>query len=138
VLTPRRVADPDVAVGIEGVGAGQGIARLDGLRYRVRWSPEPLRGEGWTAGFSLDAVRFPLTVRGWLPGDRVRLPYGTKKLKKLFLEARVPPGRRHRIPVLADAAGGVLWVPEVVRSAGVPEPGDEEAFHIAITHADSY
>lgn len=45
-----------------------------------------------------------------MSGDRIKLAHGTKKLKKLFLEARVPVRERSRIPVLSDREGRVLWV----------------------------
>ena len=137
ILGRTLPAVPDQSVRIEGVGEGEGIAKLGGSVYRIRWSPRRPADCAWRERFSLDGIRFPLTVRAWTPGDRIRLPYGTKKLKKLFLEARVPLGQRHRTPVLADAAGGILWVPEVVRSVDVPAAQDEGAFHIGITHADS-
>jgi len=34
---------------------------------------------------------------------------GRRKLQDLFTDAKIPRGRRGRVPVLADAAG-VLWV----------------------------
>lgn len=56
-------------------------------------------------------------------------PAGTRKLKKILLEARVPARRRDRLPVLVDAGGQVLWVPGVAR-AGRPAPavpaGDDD------------
>ena len=57
------------------------------------------------------ALRFPLEVRPWAPGDRITLPYGKKKVNKLLLEARISKGRREGWPVVADAAGAIVWVP---------------------------
>jgi tRNA(Ile)-lysidine synthetase-like protein len=82
-------------------------------------------------------VRFPLVVRGWQPGDRIRLAYGAKKLKKLFLEARIPSLERARLPVLADADDTVLWIPGVARADIAPPEGGQEALFIRITDADS-
>ena len=48
-------------------------------------------------------------------------PAGTRKLKKILLEARVPARRRDQVPVLVDAGGRVLWVPGVTRG-GRAEP----------------
>jgi tRNA(Ile)-lysidine synthase len=42
-------------------------------------------------------------------GDEITLSGGTKSLKKLFIDRKIPASRRNRIPVLADD-GGVLWV----------------------------
>jgi tRNA(Ile)-lysidine synthetase-like protein len=68
-------------------------------------------------------------VRGWLPGDRIATPGGTKTLKKLFVERRVPRPVRSRTPVVADAAGRVLWVVDVERSRWPrPLPGDTAIF----------
>lgn len=136
-IVRRRPSEPDVPVIIDGGEEGEAEARLGGSTYRVRWSRHAPTGEGWTERFSMAEIRFPVVVRARIPGDRVRLSYGTKKLKKLMLEARVPPGQRHRIPVLADDAGEVLWVPEVVRSIHATEGSGEDVIHIGITHADS-
>ena len=78
-----------------------------------RRSP-PLRATGRSLlipHFDPASVRFPLDVRPWAPGDRMTLPYGKKKVKKILLEARVPADRREGWPVVADADGCVVWVP---------------------------
>jgi tRNA(Ile)-lysidine synthase len=137
VLARARAEGPDAPASIDGPQAGEVGVRLRGTAYRVRWSAEEVGGVGWREAFHVATLRFPLQVRGWMPGDRARLPYGSKKLKKLFLEARVPPGRRHRIPVVVDATGAVLWVPDVVRSMDARPSGREGVIHIRITHADS-
>jgi tRNA(Ile)-lysidine synthase len=51
-----------------------------------------------------------LIFRGWERGDRIRLAGGTRKLKKLFGDRRIPVGARGRIPVLADRNGNILWI----------------------------
>jgi tRNA(Ile)-lysidine synthase len=60
---------------------------------------------------------------------------GTKKLKKLFLEARIPRGERARTAVLADAEGRVLWAHGLAPAADAePLPG-EATITISITDA---
>ncbi|GBF07747.1 tRNA (Ile)-lysidine synthetase-like protein [Deinococcus aerius] len=78
------------------------------------------------------APDFPLpdgwTLRTRLPGDRIRLPGGTRKLSDVLTDARVPRGERDRVPVLA-AGGEVrwvglappLWAAGAREEAGVPE-----------------
>ena len=44
-------------------------------------------------------------VRSRLPGDEMRLPGGTKSLKRLFIDKKIPASQRIRIPVLADERG---------------------------------
>ena len=56
---------------------------------------------------------FPLperwTRRTRLPGDRVRLPGGTRKLSDVLTDARVPREARDAVPLLVSDAG-VQWV----------------------------
>ncbi len=48
-------------------------------------------------------------VRCRQTGDELRLPGGTKRLKKLFVDAKIPAARRSLVPVLEDD-GGILGV----------------------------
>jgi len=137
-LVSGAAPPPDEEATISEPSAGASEARVGGARFRVRWAlgaeaVEP--GDAHRSAFRCADLRFPLTVRGWRPGDRVRLEYGSKKLKKVFLEARVPPGERHRVAVLADAAGTVLWVPGVIRSADARPTTHDQALTIWIIHA---
>ena len=53
-----------------------------------------------------------LVVRGWEPGDRLR-PLGApgrKKVQDLFVDRRVRPGERRRIPVVTAPDGRIVWV----------------------------
>jgi tRNA(Ile)-lysidine synthase len=113
--------------------AGAGAAVVGGRVFRLRWSYESgaetaetvdRRADASGASFDPTALRFPLVVRGWNAGDRIRLAAGTKKLKKLFGERRIGRSSRARIAVLADAEGRVLWAHGVARAAvAEPKPG---------------
>lgn len=112
--------EPDLPLEIgEMEAGGAGEIRLHGQRYRAQWrSGEPgATGErnGWTVALPREELRFPLLLRGWLPGDRMRTSGGSKTLKKLFLEHRVPRSARARLPVLVDGSGRVLWVGGISR-----------------------
>ncbi len=104
---------PDVDLALPNVASGTGRARIGGVSWRVRWALHPPRESG--AGFEKVArfdpieLRFPLALRAWRPGDRIRTPAGTRKLKKLFVDRRVERSRRGSYPVLADQEG-ILWV----------------------------
>ena len=50
-----------------------------------------------------------MTVRSRQSGDSMRLPGGTKSLKKLFIDHKIPADRRASVAVVADE-GGVLAV----------------------------
>ena len=47
----------------------------------------------------------PVMVRSRCSGDEIRLSGGTKTLKKLFIDRKIPAPMRCRIPVLADDKG---------------------------------
>lgn len=49
--------------------------------------------------------RGELILRSRAAGDEIRLSGGTKSLKKLFIDKKIPAARRLQIPVLADDAG---------------------------------
>lgn len=46
-----------------------------------------------------------LQLRCRMPGDEIRVSGGTKSLKKLFIDKKIPAAERLRIPVIADGAG---------------------------------
>lgn len=137
VLASDQVSRADALLEIPAVGSGEGRFEVGGRRLGARWSLDALprdEAEGPTERetFALPRLIFPLRFRGPRPGDRIRLSYGSKKLKKLMGEARIPLSERPSVPVLVDGAERVLWLPGVVRGAGTePAPG-EPIFHIGI------
>lgn len=46
-----------------------------------------------------------LTVRSRRSGDTVRLPGGTRSLKKMYIDRKIPASQRAAVPVLADDRG---------------------------------
>lgn len=105
---PLHILDP---------GPGSGSALLAGRAVPVSWGG-PDDAAGLTAAtFDPDALRFPLCVRAREPGDRIRLAGGTKKVKKLLLERRIPSAGRDGVPLVVDAEGDVLWIPGLARAA---------------------
>jgi tRNA(Ile)-lysidine synthase len=62
-------------------------------------------------GIGLLETDFPLTIRQWLPGDRVMLQGGHKKVGRLFIDAKLPPHERHSIPLLFNHEGTLLFIP---------------------------
>ncbi|WP_298434917.1 tRNA lysidine(34) synthetase TilS [Geobacter sp.] len=63
------------------------------------------------ACFDLERAPFPWLVRGVRPGDRIR-PLGmtgSRKVKDLFVDEKVPRGVRRKIP-LVFSGGELIWV----------------------------
>lgn len=70
------------------------------------------------AYFDLEQVEFPLEIRNRRWGDRIQPSglVGTKKVKDLFIDNKIPPSLRGKLPLLIDAKGQLLWIPFVRRS----------------------
>jgi tRNA(Ile)-lysidine synthase len=122
VLSIEVALPADRPVWIPDAGPGSGEGLLGGRALTVRWSASPsIRG---AEAFDVARLRFPLLVRAREPGDRIRLPGGTKKVKRLLLERRIPLAERRALPVLVDAEGQILWIPRLARAmhAAVVDP----------------
>jgi tRNA(Ile)-lysidine synthetase-like protein len=118
-----------------GDGAGAGEAVVGGRQVTARWTVQRAGGRndaGDGERLDLEALRFPLTLRGWLPGDRIAMTGGTRKLKKVFGERRVPRSERGRLPVLADAAGEVVLVAGLVRTVRAAPRAGADALVVII------
>jgi tRNA(Ile)-lysidine synthase len=51
------------------------------------------------------AVAGPVWLRSRMTGDEIRLKGGTKSLKKVFIDRKIPASQRASVPVLADEQG---------------------------------
>jgi len=74
-----------------------------------------------TIVLDLEQLHFPLTIRNFQPGDCMR-PFGlngTQKIKQLFIDRKIPPRQRKRIPILISDQD-VIWVAGLRRGAAAP------------------
>ena len=71
--------------------------------YRVRCLPEA-ETENTADCFTVAPVG-QMVLRGRKSGDEMRLSGGTKSLKKLFIDRKIPAADRGSVPVLCDEAG---------------------------------
>jgi tRNA(Ile)-lysidine synthase len=116
VRPPEDDPPADRPLTIGGLEPGRGEALLGGRTVRVAWGDGVAMPGAAVERFAGGALRFPLHLRAWEDGDRMRTRNGVRKLKRIFLEARVPAPERRRSPVLTDAEGEVLWIPGVART----------------------
>lgn len=87
--------------------------------------------------FDADALPPQLTVRGWLPGDRIDLlgMAGSRKLQDIFTDLGVPAPKRSTIPVVV-AGDEILWVVGCRRSHLAPvTPQTKHVLEIEVRHA---
>lgn len=128
--TVSILADPGLA---EKRGPRDYLYILDGPHGRI-FIPE---AEGWliyeaisaqeaagkapsshSAYFDAEVLDGPLIVRNRRDGDRIRVDglNGTKKVKDIFIDDKVPASLRERTPILTDAQGALLWIAGIRRS----------------------
>jgi tRNA(Ile)-lysidine synthase len=118
---------------IERAGEGQGIVLVGGRDWSVTWSLEPGPVSPWVERFSVSGLEFPVRLRGWSSGDRMKHSYGSKKLKKIFGEKRVSIEERSRVPVVVDGKERVLWIPGVARSSLLLPGAEEDALMLSVS-----
>ncbi len=64
-------------------------------------------------------IELPLKVRTRKPGDRIQLMngYGSKKVKEIMIENKVPKLLRDSWPIITDANDQIIWIPLLKKSA---------------------
>lgn len=91
----------------DGVPASERLQlRPDRAEEGGPWWRGPLRQDVW-----LPWPGGGLRMRSLRPGDRVAGPGGSKKVKKLFLERRIPVFARPQYYALVNPEDEVLWIP---------------------------
>lgn len=81
-----------------------GSLRLEQIGLKIRCRAGDCRQTGAPHAFVV-CPSGEMVVRCRLPGDTMRLPGGTRSLKKCFVDRRIPAARRMAVPVIADAEG---------------------------------
>jgi len=68
---------------------------------------------------NLDFI-FPLTIRNRRNGDRIKTISGTKKIKDVFINIKVPLKQRNEIPIVLNKNQEIIWIPYThkTKSAG--------------------
>jgi tRNA(Ile)-lysidine synthase len=113
-------ADKSVSeAGIELQIAEPGIYKLpSGGSLVVKLTAEAtLSADSAIACFDLGKTPFPWLVRNFHPGDRMT-PFGMhgrKKVKNIFIDRKIPPSERKRIPLLF-CGGDLIWIAGVCAS----------------------
>ena len=98
---PGRVEVPEAGLACQAVRQPFDHARASAFR-----------AGGLTATFAGAEVGPALVIRAWQPGDRLR-PLGLggqKKVQDVFVDRKVPRGHRHRVPIVTDESGRIVWV----------------------------
>jgi tRNA(Ile)-lysidine synthase len=90
-------------------------------------SAQPREDDGSSVGATAEAIvdaeaiGQTVIVRNWMEGDALRPAGlgGRKKLQDVFVDRKVPRGERIRLPLVANSADHVVWVPGLALDEGV-------------------
>ena len=67
-------------------------------------------------GVYLTEDDYPITIRNMLPGDVILTSSGTKKLSRLFINAKIPALKRKVWPVVVNKDGTIVLVPHIAKN----------------------
>lgn len=72
-----------------------------------------------TALFNVDEWKWPMFIRTRKTGDRMTLKgmNGTRKLKDIFIDEKVPVHDRDHWPVITNREGNIIWLPGLKKSS---------------------
>ena len=67
---------------------------------------------------NIEDIVLPLQVRTRKSGDKMKVKglNGTKKIKDIFIDSKIPMKQRDLWPVVTDASGKVVWLPGLKKS----------------------
>lgn len=67
-------------------------------------------------GIPLRADDFPITIRSFHQGDKIKTKGGTKKVSRLFIDAKIPALKRQTWPIVLNKDGMILIVPGIAKN----------------------
>ncbi len=78
-----------------------------------------------------ETANLPLSVRTRMDGDRMTVKglSGSKKIKDIFIDGKIPVSERSIWPIVEDCEGSIIWVPGLKKSAFEAE-SDQGSFII--------
>lgn len=88
------------------------IALSDGTKIAATLVSGTQEEDSYTFVCPLQSISLPLHIRSRRAGDRmsIRGLNGSKKLKDIFIDAKIPQNLRDNWPVIVDDKGVILWV----------------------------
>lgn len=78
-----------------------------------------------TISLDYDKINTNLVLRGRQTGDKISLCGGTKSIKKLFIDEKIPLSKRDKIPLLAHG-NDIVWIKDMKTSSYFKAAEDSE------------
>lgn len=84
--------------------------KLNDLEFKT-YPQFSLREKGETIeGITLSKEDFPITIRSFSEGDEIKMRFGTKTLRRFFIDRKIPIHRRKSWPVVENNAQEIVFV----------------------------
>lgn len=131
LLPPEPPKSPLLPVEIS-----EGIYPFGPWQITCRRSPAPTVLPKGTVALAAAHLTAPLQLRPYQSGDRIRLPGGTKKLSRLYIDQKIPAHLRSAMPVAV--VGDTIAAALPLRAARdfSPKPGEESLLLYAVKMED--
>ncbi|MBQ7875306.1 MAG: tRNA lysidine(34) synthetase TilS [Oscillospiraceae bacterium] len=104
---------PEIEETIFGEGetrlSAEKTAKIEVLSYKAFENSYKINNYVLKDTFDFDKIQGKAVIRSRREGDKADIHGGTKTLKKLFIEEKIPAEKRNSVAVIADDEG-VLWV----------------------------
>lgn len=81
----------------------------------VTKNPNKYYGFMFKLCYNIQDFNLVLTVRNRRNGDKVKTKSGTKKIKDIFINKKLPLQRRNKLPVFLNEIGEIIWVPDTFK-----------------------
>ena len=78
----------------------------------IEKNPSVIPVDSYTKWFDYDRIKGTVVLRTRLPGDRIAIRGGHRKIKDIFIEKKVPATERDRMILLADGSE-IIWIPGI-------------------------
>lgn len=67
-------------------------------------------------GVFLSDADFPITIRNYLPGDKIKTSGGTKKVSRLFIDHKISKEKRKYWPILLNRQNEIILIPHIAKN----------------------
>ncbi len=100
---------------------GEEVVLPDGSKFYLSNTDTTIEAVAKDEYVYIDERSLPLRIRTRKSGDRIKVRGldGTKKVKKLFIDHKIPLHKRDQWPIVVDHKDQILWVPGLQASHSV-------------------
>lgn len=67
-------------------------------------------------GIGLTKDDFPITIRSFRNGDRIKIKTGTKKVNRIFIDKKIPDSLRKTWPIVVNKEGTIVLIPHIIKN----------------------